>query len=432
MKNIILVLVIIFIATALQAQSVFVGGKSDTLWYHDTGKDVQDVRFSPDDQYLAVAMWDSPVQLFDVQTGDLIREFKDTEGTGFQGIVFSNDGKTIYSAGYKLLTQVTTSLIIEAYDVETGKKVKNIIENFDNPKEYTQGRNAEISDDGKYLAITFNSQSSGHGLVVWNTETWKIHYENSSNICKTVFIPGTHKLLANLIGYKFIIYDMDAENINDGEELNYTANSSLDYFDISHDGTKVYISSRQEQANLVYDLIDHKIVKTFIPIKIRAKNIKSSTFNNIVVCDTEKGIFNSIMVIYDSEHSKIIHEYDLPPQQALAISHNQLYIASVVGTIVIYNARWGEVGIDDKIPSEEIIYPNPTDGHVILKMDIKNPEQASIEITDQQGKTLMKFEHFLNIGINEIPLDVSFLRSGAYFIKLKTDSFFTTYKLIKE
>jgi Secretion system C-terminal sorting domain/Anaphase-promoting complex subunit 4 WD40 domain len=435
MKNLILVLVIIFIATALPAQSVFVGGESDTLWYHDTGKDVRDVRFSPDDQYLAVAMSKSPVQLFDVQTGELKEEFKDTEGTSFYDVEFSRDAKKLYAAGSKSLTLVTSEVILEEYDVESGANTRNLLDGYDNIHKYHHAMNLAISDDGNFLAVTFISDKEGasdYGLIIWDTETWEIHYETSSNICKTVFIPGTHKLLVNMIGYKFIIYDLDAENINDREELNYTANSSSDYFDISHDGKKVYISSRQEQTNLVYDLIENKVEKTFIPIKYRSRKIKSSLFDNIIVCDTKEDPTEPILVIYDTEHSKIIHEYQQSPYQALAISNNQMYIASAVWTIVIYNARWGDVGVEDKKPSEEIIYPNPTDGHVILKMDIKNPEQASIEITDPQGKKIMEIEHFLNIGINEIPLDVSFLSPGAYFIRLKTDSFFTTYKLIKE
>jgi len=95
------------------------------------------VAFSPDGQYAATASNDNTARLWDVQTGQEIRQFiGHTEN--IWSVVFSADGKTIATAS----NDGTARL----WDVQTGQELRSLVG-------HTAGvENVIFSPDGKFIA----------------------------------------------------------------------------------------------------------------------------------------------------------------------------------------------------------------------------------------------------------------------------------------
>jgi WD40 repeat protein len=428
--KLILILIIILSATTLQAQSVFVGGDSDTLWYHDTGKNVQEVKFSPDDEYLAVAMREySPVQLFNVANGELVKSFDNTLGDSFRAVAFSNDSKLLFATGYNIQEPSTKiELVLEVYDVETGKRIINLLDYYSNEFGYNDGMDIELSPDGSMLAVAL-SKDGEFGMIIFNTQTWEIIHETEHNICKIEFFPIKNKLLVNNSGNNYSILDLETFKY---ESIDYSGQLHDD-FDISPDGKYLYIVSYNDQVNIVYDLETLKEIKRFNVEGSTSTHINASAYENLVVTDVY-GINpeDNKTKIYNTKDLKSIYSYDWAPQQAMSISNNQKYIASSTKKIFIYNARWQGTDVVEENPDDNIIYPNPAGDQVILKINSDTYELAQINLYGAIGTNNLEFNFQLNIGINEIPLDIAELTSGTYLINIATNSFSKTYKLIKE
>jgi len=129
-----------------------VGGFMDTL---ARGKPrVRSVTFSPDGQYLAWGSGDGTVRLWDVATGQEVRQLEAKTTIGVSGIAFSPDGRYLAAAIFPATVQL--------WEVATGEEVRRL---------WIQGgarggRNLAFSPDGRHLAV-------GGGGEIWlgNVET---------------------------------------------------------------------------------------------------------------------------------------------------------------------------------------------------------------------------------------------------------------------
>jgi hypothetical protein len=79
-----------------------------------------------------------------------------------------------------------------------------------------------------------------------------------------------------------------------------------------------------------------------------------------------------------------------------------------------------EIGSDNTIN----IYPNPVTNNIT----IETPQQATIEITDIQGRLIKTLE----VNAGKTSVDVSTLPSGVYIVKAKTEKGVTFKKIVKE
>jgi hypothetical protein len=75
------------------------------------------------------------------------------------------------------------------------------------------------------------------------------------------------------------------------------------------------------------------------------------------------------------------------------------------------------------------VYPNPTDGHVYIDINMTKKEDGLVEIFDVMGKKVYKYE-FKALTAESIEADLSSLRSGVYFVTLKSGNDIITKKLM--
>ncbi len=75
------------------------------------------------------------------------------------------------------------------------------------------------------------------------------------------------------------------------------------------------------------------------------------------------------------------------------------------------------------------VYPNPSDGHVFMDVNLDQRADGVIEVYDVFGKVVYSYE-FKGLTAESVEADLSFLNAGLYFVTLKTGDHLLTKKLI--
>ena len=115
------------------------------------------------------------------------------------------------------------------------------------------------------------------------------------------------------------------------------------------------------------------------------------------------------------------------------------------GGVVNYFSGWGQspyislnfdptIGINET--STEIsgvsIYPNPSSSSVNLEMNIANPSEVSIQVTDLSGKVVATQNlGFLPLGKNQTTIQSASFNNGLYYVTISSNGTSVTKKFIK-
>ena len=75
------------------------------------------------------------------------------------------------------------------------------------------------------------------------------------------------------------------------------------------------------------------------------------------------------------------------------------------------------------------VYPNPSDGHVYINVDLSVRKDGKIEIFDVMGKKVYNYE-FKSLTAESVNADLSFLKKGVYFVTLRTGDEFVSKRMI--
>jgi hypothetical protein len=79
--------------------------------------------------------------------------------------------------------------------------------------------------------------------------------------------------------------------------------------------------------------------------------------------------------------------------------------------------------------SESLVYPSPFKD--ILKIDLRNiVSKTNISITNSSGKTV--YSAFINNSGGIAEIDLTHLISGTYYVRLSTNDFVITSKVLKQ
>ena len=163
------------------------------------------IALSPDGNLLAAGCtprWSEVghVALWDVKTGDMIKELKGQE-FGLNSITFSPDGKLLASGGWGY-----KNVII--WDIKTGDRIKELHRNQDN---HSPVYSVTFSPDGKLLA----AGSDDYSIILWDVAAGKNikNLKGHSGSVKSVVFSPDGKILASVSSDKTIIlWDMVKKN----------------------------------------------------------------------------------------------------------------------------------------------------------------------------------------------------------------------------
>ena len=81
-------------------------------------------------------------------------------------------------------------------------------------------------------------------------------------------------------------------------------------------------------------------------------------------------------------------------------------------------------------PNKFTIFPNPFDNQIKIRGDFSNQQQVLIEIFDIQGRLIYQTEKSTS-GIEYLSVDTNVIPRGIYILRLKTHTYTTSFKIIK-
>lgn len=93
----------------------------------------------------------------------------------------------------------------------------------------------------------------------------------------------------------------------------------------------------------------------------------------------------------------------------------------------------GDLGMESAAAAGSFaIYPNPALSHATLNINATQAAEATLQVIDITGKTVMMRNQNLNAGMNQVNLDVQNLSTGIYSVNVRMGKEMFTQKLIKK
>ncbi|HNR20792.1 MAG TPA: MopE-related protein [Bacteroidia bacterium] len=89
-----------------------------------------------------------------------------------------------------------------------------------------------------------------------------------------------------------------------------------------------------------------------------------------------------------------------------------------------------EFNSDENVKGEVSIFPNPSNGKFVLKLDIEKKQTIEVQITDIAGKTVGLLSYNLSDGKSNIEMDFSKQPKGVYQLKFKTNEITFVKKIV--
>ncbi len=405
MKNLVLLLMLLFCGSSLFAEEI-PNGDGDLIWEQDIyPRFVRDAKFHPIKGNIIAAV-NHEIWEIDVKDGHKIRVFEGGPATGpddqFERLQITSDGKTMVTGmggGIK-------GLII--WDYESGK-IRRV---FD--KVFPWQKCLGIFPDNNRIVLFCTSipNSTGkHYLVIYDMlKDSIIKSENTnSKLIQQMSLSKDGKYLAvgcwnsNENKYKMELWDAETlTHIRDFGE----AFSANEFWDVKISNDNQYVGFVANNNYYFYN-IDGKIIDI-------AKDTEPSSFcfddsgKYIIYSGSYNG--QGIIKIINLELMKTVFEFKKiqPFKNYILNSKNQFF--SGYSTLRLFSNRWFTVDVDEEKP--DIFRIN----YLNNKLTIDNSIGLiinKINITDITGKTIYSKEIELN-SIDIVKLDI-LLKNGVYF-----------------
>ncbi|OGU56834.1 MAG: hypothetical protein A2X64_07420 [Ignavibacteria bacterium GWF2_33_9] len=323
----------------------------------------------------------------------------------------------------------------EIFDAKSYKVIDSLESDSISSIQYS---NCSISKNHEYIASIIKN-----GFRIWNIQSKKIEWTKE-------FPPET-----NMTELRCRVVSFNCDNSKIYVRL------WRKYHDPSTPDKPEYYTTKQQ--TLIYDFKTKDSINIITNDYIFLSNtckymiIGVSGTNGIEIHDTESGellftlplniltvsglefspddkylVTSPTITIWDIEKREKVYQYSSGTSNCIALSHDGQYIInSIGGYLAKWYARWGGDNVIPEPDNNKILYPNPTTGEINLSFILKDSGQIVINITDITGKMLKTvYDNFLNSGEQNIPLNVSWLTPGSYFLTIRNQSTLLTFKLI--
>ncbi|MDA3842858.1 MAG: T9SS type A sorting domain-containing protein [Candidatus Kapabacteria bacterium] len=410
--------IVILTVLIVLSGKVFAGDSSDVVWQKDINTGSIGVSISPDNTMLARMNRQGAIDIYNFETGDLIK---------------SIDGSQ------------ETEISIKCYSC------------------------LDFSHDGKYLVGAkpfFNKNSRWVlGLTVWNTNDWSIHssYDSLANSFQSLYALSCYhnsNRVAAVVGHDLSIIDLDKKKVintfdpmvmwaTDQLEITFddkyfiTTSSRRDHSDLAGasaiidtdtgelikyaDGFPLKTLLTKDRLNIIcfykegITIRDYTNIYTIKYYKYdfnTVRDAKISADGQYVVATTGLGLYVFKVGFWDTPYT---YDSDMIQSVYFDLSSDGQYIA--FGDPLVLKPRWETVLVDETVPSEriKILYCSPNPAIINSTIKIISPEtiQAEITITDISRNHISTiYSGLLTPGKNEIPIDCVSLSSGMYFCNL--------------
>jgi WD40 repeat protein len=423
MKKIVFLLTILLIAGA-QAYAQPDTYSKDTVWKKNTGfsSGFYYVKFSNTDSLIVAHGLDKDI-FFETKTGKEIIRLQ-----GNNKIFFINADKNFI----RLNEDNTT---IEVFDT----KKYQVVDTIENDGSSLDHNSMDLSKDGRYFVSYING-----GIRTWDVEEKKIlktkYFETETNmtslgISSPVFTSNGLKIVGMMaksfkdpkpgepdhittVGYTLILDALTLDSLDIMKNALNIRLSNTDKYIAFHnyDGVEVY-KFKEKEKKVKFDINGYNVTGIeFSPDEKYLYLSSGPSVNRIAVYDIEKG--------------EEVYHYNNASFEGISISNDGKYIATHLQRFVILlNAYYGSVKTKEDININNLIYPNPSTGKAVIKLDKEIQGIINISLTNESGQLVKQSEEIANES-NEIDIDVHELLNGKYFITLQNDKYISTLHLV--
>jgi WD40 repeat protein len=423
MNRTILILALL-IAVTFQSNAGF-----DLLWYKNIPNVMQinDVVFSNDSKWILCTAGGKPnLYIFDALTGELVN---DTIKYGLDKPFFSPDDK-------KIIGIMNNKFY--SYDWATGT-LENRFDSVGIVNNYYQ-----ISQNKKYLLI-----NSGFGYNIINFETGKLMKTKTNSDSEAVgnleYLDKTNQIICTK-GHQYLIgkdpkgnpiyentrrinlYDYNTlDSVNNFYNKIVKNQVGIDYL------KKIKMSHKQNRIALTFDNTDRIEIYEFPTMKLISKFNLSAAYSivNIKFTSDDKYLIiaqrsaGDNLTQWEVETGKLINERK-GGFNTLDLTDNDRYIGTS-GSNMLAVFTIPTTDITNPKEYQEILYPNPSNGFVNIKVPIL--AELKISVNNDKGD-LVLMPKFIQTDPNTISIDLNRLGNGIYFLNLTANNFNQTYKVI--
>ena len=365
---------------------------------------INEIKLSPDGNYLAIGKTGNNARLLDLRTGKLVRTFR-----GHENIVVSLD----FSPDGKYLATGSADGTTKIWEVETGRMVRSLPEGKSNIPDFS----VDFSPDGNWIAI-----GNWDGLVrIWDIKTGNlIQAINAHNDVSPYSVQFSHNglyILSAGLDKKLKIFEIDT-GLEVRELIGHTdVVSSIR----RHPDGKLMISASWDGRVKIWDIATGMQVSRFTGHDSRVQALDVDPTGKYIVTGSD----DNTAKLWDFEGNKLIMTFTGHAGTVSSVNISPdgkfLITGSHDGTIKIWNIKTGKelltficIGEDDwLVKTKEGIF-DASDG---AKKSISFVRGTQVYNIDQF------FEEFYRPGLlNEIYRTGGQIKSDANIIKRLEES----------
>lgn len=434
MKNILLTLILVVVTTTSMTAN-----EQDTLWYRFLGRDIYDVDFTPDDQF--VIAWTQNLEFWDIETGTMnfhipyigLGDFNYNN----ELIVFSQDSTP------KLIDwqtrEITEGFVKEEYDfgrIKTAKSKNEFMADLidDDNTIYFWDITQKNKLDSLILVNSFNKNGFNwkrrmieYNYLGRNDEFIIVKYDDDNSVIDNI-PPSEYES-----NFFYHIYNRESKELVDSLFVFQQRKDKyyfVDKMSIMNDRSKIAWNNEGGVINF-YDFVNKKLLKS-----TDYQFSSSGTFKDIEFSKNDE-----LMIIAFGEFIKIINmdtklelsRFTVGTYYECSLANNkEMVVGSISSSLMLHPNIL--TGIHTPIyEKSNIIFPNPTNSR--LKVDINTTKNANFmyNIFDLNSVLVLKGEigNLVN-GNNKISLNVDELIPNAYVLQIYSPWESFEYKFIKE
>jgi Tol biopolymer transport system component len=279
---------------------------------------VMSVAFSPDSQMAVSGSSDGALFLWDLNTGEIVRQFEGHEGR-VSGVVFSANGQRVLSS--------SNDGTLVLWDVDTGAQIRRF-------EGHSAAVNAvAISPDGRYAL----SASSDNTIILWDIDTGAVvrQMEGHSDVVNDVaFAPDGQTALSASADATLILWDIPT-----GESLRVFSghDASVQAADISPDG-QTALSGDANGSMLLWELSTGEILRHYAPTD-SIHDVAFSPEGQQAVTGTGKA--DPRVIVWDVATGAQLQNYSVHTDAVRSVAFNndgsQIISASADATLILWD-----------------------------------------------------------------------------------------------
>jgi hypothetical protein len=411
-----LLFLLVFIFAFLQNADLF--SQDSLLVWSKWLPDIYSARFSPDNTKISLLKDFSDIIILKIPSG----EVEDTlKGVGHGE--YTQDGKYLVCGSDKL----------RVFNANTYEQL-----------DYFENDNKEVSEVSIAPDNKICSRHGGSGFRIWDFNTGKIIKRKSFGIIDSVnnISEGVTKLAYTKDGKYLIVNkailtkDTKGNPILLDEYAMILDANSLDSIGVINTGksftgmvssnTGRYLAYSFGERVRIYDFLTKSIVNNIVVI---TQGMKFSPYDKYIgLTGTGINIYN---LLEKQPYYKYISETSTTE---LDFSMDNKYIfISTGGYVYLYRTPWiTSVPVTYSTINATIVYPNPSENNIVLSFHIEKANITEISILDLLGNEIKIVQNsFLGEGDYQIPIDLSSLPNGNYFIHIESGNYSFSQNIIK-